>query len=146
MSPWIIGSFVQAVGELLQQVPLTGLLSNTSYTEHAHPDTPTSSVHLSLGFSKAVIIFTSFPFYLQPSDRRYMLITNNFKPRGRGKARELLSSTKAENKIQRKREKAPLEDRQPIIHQKGRVRQQDSALTLSWNALKQLPRVSFLLN
>lgn len=127
--------------------PLKHFLHGTRTPRHTHKLSPSLS-----GFSKGVIIFTSFPFYLQPSDRRYMLIVNHFKPRGRGKARELLSCTKAENKIQRKGEKSPLEDRQfsiPAHHspkRKRRVKQQDSTLTLSWNALKQLPGVSFLLN
>ena len=104
-------------------MPLKHLLHGTHTQTHPHAPS------ISLGFSQVGMIPTSSPFSLKPSGRRYMfLITSSQRKEARPDSCSL--PQKAENKIRRKREKAPLEDHQlsiPASHSPKRKKKNEAA-------------------
>lgn len=127
-------------------------LSNTCYMKHIHPDYPLCPFLSWFSQPQVGMIPTSSPFSLQPSGRRYMFLLSNFKPKGKEnpfRTTAYLPQKALKNKIYGEERKStlgrlPTLASQPVIHQKEeKVKVSDSAVTLSWKALKQLPRVSF---
>lgn len=104
-------------------MPLKHLLHGTHTQTHPHAPS------ISLGFSQVGMIPTSSPFSLKPSGRRYMfLVISSQRKEVRPDSCSL--PQKAENKIWRKREKAPLEDHQlsiPASHSPKRKKKNEAA-------------------